>query len=528
MATTPTRPRRSIARTPPTPVHGPKLDHYEPFSPRRSTRSTTQRLNNENKLSVPSINFSPPLSTHGTPAATRHGAIDKFTTRTERSFSPDTDVIMSDAASDAEMMATADELMPGNAATMGMLPTPAKTPRKKELPGKAFDTTARILFPPRSGDGEDVMPSPRKKKGRERLGLVLDEAADVEDDEPIPIYTDSKDRVPELDTSADNPFWDQPKNGVEAAGNVKDKGRTKVLNKEMEKALKRTDGAVYIFRGRKFFRKFDQDDDDDDGDGGMMSGARGRQGVLHDAPVGRLTRSSIKPRLLFPTEEQKREREQRDATAMDEDVIDEEATTEIDEDALNEVADGGVHSDSDDDDKDLPGNTPSKGKGGNSSSMSVYHDTISGYGSSIVHSNPPSSVRITRSITKRVSQSQSVSFGQVNNDSIVDHIQTPVAGTHAAETGGDDIAETTTNGGSTGRRQRKKRGNPFSDWRRVKKPRSGSVNGSSKAKVNHHDSKTKTGSAVNRRSTRSSTTVNPPTTTSTGSPISRAAQLDKM
>ncbi len=243
--TTPPPPRRSIAHTPPTPVHGSKLDHYEPYSPRRTTRSTTQRLNYESKLSVPSINFSPPLSSHGSPVATRHGAIENFPT-TERNISPDGDVIMSDAASDSEMMARADELLPGGNVTMGMLPTPAKTPRKKELPANAFDTTARVLFPPRSGHVEDVMPSPRKKKNRERLGLSLDEASNVEENEPIAIYTDSKERIPELDTSPDNPFYEQPNDGEGMAGNTKNAGRKMVLNKEMEKAVKRTDGAVYI------------------------------------------------------------------------------------------------------------------------------------------------------------------------------------------------------------------------------------------------------------------------------------------
>lgn len=50
------------------------------------------------------------------------------------------------------------------------------------------------------------------------------------------------------------------------------------------------------------------------------------------------TRSSIKPRLLFPTEEQRREREQRaiaEEEDDDDDDVDEEAITEVDEEALN-------------------------------------------------------------------------------------------------------------------------------------------------------------------------------------------------
>ena len=75
-------------------------------------------------------------------------------------------------------------------------------------------------------------------------------------------------------------------------------------------------------RGRKFFRKFDDETDAD-----------------ADGETRRVTRSSLKPRLLFPTEEQKREREARDATAAQaaQDEDDEEALTDIDDDALNEL-----------------------------------------------------------------------------------------------------------------------------------------------------------------------------------------------
>src|ERR1700753_4096506 len=41
MATTPPPPSR--IRTPPTPLHGPKHDNYEPYSPRRSSRVAAQQ-----------------------------------------------------------------------------------------------------------------------------------------------------------------------------------------------------------------------------------------------------------------------------------------------------------------------------------------------------------------------------------------------------------------------------------------------------------------------------------------------------
>lgn len=86
----------------------------------------------------------------------------------------------------------------------GMLPTPAKTPRKQpnaktEAASRAI---ARNLFAP----DEDVMPTP-KKKAKKYTGLGLDSftAEDVEED--IEIFTDPRDQFPEIDDSADNPFY---------------------------------------------------------------------------------------------------------------------------------------------------------------------------------------------------------------------------------------------------------------------------------------------------------------------------------
>ena len=59
-------------------------------------------------------------------------------------------------------------------------------------------------------------------------------------------------------------------------------------------------------RGKKVYRKFPDDDDD------------------MDEETRPLTRSSIKPRLLFPTPQQQREREA-------DNISDEEATTEVEE-----------------------------------------------------------------------------------------------------------------------------------------------------------------------------------------------------
>ena len=136
-----------------------------------------------------------------------------------------------------------------------MLPTPAKTPRKKPVQPAAVNAAARVLFPARPDTVEDAMPTPRKRRNRRTAGFSL--YSSMEDDEDatsenqIQIYTDSKDKIPELDTSEDNPFYERP---VEDAGDAAKSKNTKKRkarhsiegSKEIEEAFKREDGMVYV------------------------------------------------------------------------------------------------------------------------------------------------------------------------------------------------------------------------------------------------------------------------------------------
>ena len=88
-----------------------------------------------------------------------------------------------------------------------MLPTPAKTPRKKQIQNK--NSMSRVLFPVRPDTVEEAMPTPRKNKRNKRnVGFSLD--SDAESEGGIHIFTDSQDKVPELDLNEDNPFIDRP------------------------------------------------------------------------------------------------------------------------------------------------------------------------------------------------------------------------------------------------------------------------------------------------------------------------------
>jgi hypothetical protein len=116
--------------------------------------------------------------------------------------------------------------------TDGMLPTPAKTPRKK--PVDNVDSTARVLFPPLSG----------QKKKRKQTGFSLDSfTEDPSQGESIQIYTDSRDRIPEVDESEANPFYNKPSANTSARSCRR---KTRSRDKEVDEALNRDDGMVYV------------------------------------------------------------------------------------------------------------------------------------------------------------------------------------------------------------------------------------------------------------------------------------------
>ena len=136
----------------------------------------------------------------------------------------------------------------------GMLPTPVKTPKKKSVPG--VNATARALFQETYTEAEDVAPSPRRgRKNRRYNGFSLESFA-AEDDgsrRRVQIFTDNRDKVPEVDANESNPFVEPVPNGNgprarRLAGGSK---RRKVtgenrVDPQVQQALKRDDGMVYV------------------------------------------------------------------------------------------------------------------------------------------------------------------------------------------------------------------------------------------------------------------------------------------
>lgn len=223
----------------------------------------------------------------------------------------------------------------------GMLPTPSKTPVRRPEDGKTTTEVASIarnLFPARPETVEEVMPSPKRKGKKRYTGFTLDSFVAEEDDAPIPIYTDSSERIPEVDTSMDNPFYGE---GAEYDPDPSQRTvkRRKIMvpgegEQDLEDVQKRKDGVVYVFRGRKVFRKFSDKRIDTRGDTGSF--ASEIVGDEHDDELDALlqargstlhapgTESSNASRLLFPSERQLRSRSLRSQA-----VEDEEADTDI-------------------------------------------------------------------------------------------------------------------------------------------------------------------------------------------------------
>lgn len=161
------------------------------------------------------------------------------------------------------------------------------------------------------------MPTPRKNR---KSNLDLFSLDDQLPEEKIEVYTDSKDRVPTADEADDNPF-------ITRKGKGKARGRPTKASKSskaepevamMQNAVDRGEGMIYLFRGKKIFRKFD-DEPSQESDQPVFSGDDLRKQAGSEAHRP-LTRAYMKPRLLFQ-EEIKKQREN------DED--DEEAVTDI-------------------------------------------------------------------------------------------------------------------------------------------------------------------------------------------------------
>ncbi|KAI1310631.1 hypothetical protein F5Y03DRAFT_24076 [Xylaria venustula] len=327
---TPSPPGR--VHTPGTPKHG-YSDQWEPFSPRKSARISSRQqstnrtpsprssLQSTRATSKPAALFSTPASS---PIKKRQPIMDSV----RRASGALTAESTANAAGSLGISPKPHQKSHDAASASlntGMLPTPAKTPRKPNPKTEAASREiARNLFAT-----EEDMLTP-KKKAKKYTGLTLDSFRAEEVEEDIEIFTDSRDHFPEVDESVENPFY----GGHVTAESSKRRSKRKPVTvpgegrQSVEDVVKRDDGVLVVFRGKKIFRKFSEENDAD-----SSSQAEGEEAAEDISQTRRnrpMTRSSIKPRLLFPSASKGKKVA---ATTLE----DEEAVTDIEDNVFGDA-----------------------------------------------------------------------------------------------------------------------------------------------------------------------------------------------
>ncbi|KAF5134596.1 uncharacterized protein G6M90_00g037390 [Metarhizium brunneum] len=323
-AKTPSPP--STIRTPPAPQLG-FHDSWEPYSPpRKSARLSSQRAANRTPSPRASHRQQPGSPRTAKKSLARTGApmVSPVTSPRKRSHPALDSRRQVSSSLTAEGTANAAVALGLNvdkgvqrsttasvSQSAGMLPTPSKTPQKppNEKTAASIQSFARNLF----SSEEEVLPSPRKRRSKKYSGVTMESFTAEEEEDPITIFTDSQDRIPEKDNSEANPFYGSAATAAEPS---KRQSRRKVVSipgegaQSIDEAARREDGIVYVFRGKKFFRKFSEQDQSEE----IAASAEDDELRLNRP----LTRASVKPRLLFPTQK---------TTAED----DEEALTDVED-----------------------------------------------------------------------------------------------------------------------------------------------------------------------------------------------------
>ncbi|KAI0483531.1 hypothetical protein F4859DRAFT_473171 [Xylaria cf. heliscus] len=325
-------------RTPATPKHG-YSDSWEPFSPRKSARiSARQQSTNRTRTPSPRSSFQSTHSstkpTFATPAVSPIKKRLPNMDSVRRASGTLTAQSTANAADSLGINRKPQTKLQGPLATsrnLSELPTPAKTPRKQ--PNTKTEAASRAMARQLFTSNEDLMPTP-KKKAKKYTGLTLDSfrAEDVEED--IEIFTDSRDHLPQVDDSAENPFYGD--HVIAEPSKRRSKRKPIVVPGEgrhsVEDAVKRSDGVLVVFRGKKIFRKFSESMD---ADSSSQAENDETEDLDLDSQAPRrhrpMTRSSIKPRLLFPPKPKGKQ----PATVTFED---EEAVTDIEDNVLDHNA----------------------------------------------------------------------------------------------------------------------------------------------------------------------------------------------
>lgn len=274
MTTTPPLRIISVQEPPPTPRHGPAHDDFEPRFPTRSSqriasreakttpepqsgsralRSVTTPESRRSTAQQSRYNLSPPISPQKSPKhiSARRVQVLSPTSPSTRTRSHDT---LSSNPSFTSTSSHQQSFLSGSTVMSdSMLPTPVKTPRKKAASN--VNLAARMLFQEQPTAGDDVMPTPKRiRKSTRHNGLSLGSFATADGaGDHVQIFTDSRDNVPELDRSEDNPFVEHASEKAgPSAKRVSGTSKRRKLSIErkkdpqVEEAIKNDEGMVYV------------------------------------------------------------------------------------------------------------------------------------------------------------------------------------------------------------------------------------------------------------------------------------------
>lgn len=134
---------------------------------------------------------------------------------------------------------------PSASHSSGMLPTPSKTPIKPQNAKQPanVESFARNLF------SSDEQANIKKRRAKKYSGMTMDSFTVEEQDDAIPIFTDSQDRIPSKDASSSNPFNG---NGSKALDANQRRSRRRQIHipgegaQSVDDATRREDGMVYV------------------------------------------------------------------------------------------------------------------------------------------------------------------------------------------------------------------------------------------------------------------------------------------
>ncbi|CRL23001.1 unnamed protein product [Penicillium camemberti] len=312
MASTPPPPSPSELRVPRAPRHGAKHDNYEPYPTRYSARLAGQRVSRVVQTTPPPSHPSAsakPGPSKRTLSPSSPGTVKPSPKKVARSHRTAASRI-SPFDSELGLPRTSAHHTSRSSAEQA-LPTPAKTPSKKKVIN-SDSSTSRSLFPSTSTPKRRKMDTP-KHSAAEPPAIFVDEPLigctieAAEQELGIPIHEDSRDRIPVVGPLSTDSFISKAARAV---------GRPATRSTTSHK-----DGAYYVHRGKKIFKRFDdmEDEAEDEDDLGLFAN---RPDLLADNPdilksVKPLKRGEIKPRLLFSTPVQPIDGDEEDVTDVE-------------------------------------------------------------------------------------------------------------------------------------------------------------------------------------------------------------------